>query len=595
MGQKIHPLGLRVGITKKHKAKWFANSDQYPKFILEDILLRKLLTSLIPPESLPRVFEDDKKMKIIEIQIERFINNTIKIQIYAVNPDLTSLMLDKKINRDYSSEENNTNLNKKNRKVDKNSKHILSNEKEISHKLNKFKNIIRKKIFELKYFQFKNIIKTCNVLLEIDVISNKTLHDKKIENRPFNLSNIFFQLKQLCEKRYRIQLYLQRIFNKKSILQLPNELERLKLNLFYMYYNLQIYKINFEIFELQHDILQINYKILKKFGILSKKVFINKNVRSIKRILKKFEKKLENLEQHQKIINSPLQLIKYPEILLKNYLQSSLNQQHNKYIGNKYKHRFENEYMNRFGSKLKQKKPIDLMKDLEKYINWHSKKWLEISESIVENQTKYAYFFSFRQLGQKLYLQRKKNYHQTDNFKNNQIKQKNIKIKKLIKRKIQNFMIDDFFRKNFSNNSHYSKIFSNYQVHDFVEFIQKVTLKSAFPKISGIEIIEVKQPSEYAICLAYFIIQKLEKRFSFRSVMKQAKRLAIQTPSVKGIKIQLSGRLNGAEIARTEWIREGRVPLQTLEADVDYSYKTAQTLYGIIGVKVWIFRKKSQY
>ena len=64
----------------------------------------------------------------------------------------------------------------------------------------------------------------------------------------------------------------------------------------------------------------------------------------------------------------------------------------------------------------------------------------------------------------------------------------------------------------------------------------------------------------------------------------------MKTPKVKGVKIQVSGRLNGAEIARSEWVRAGRVPLQTLRANIDYCYKTAQTMYGIIGVKVWIYK-----
>jgi len=64
----------------------------------------------------------------------------------------------------------------------------------------------------------------------------------------------------------------------------------------------------------------------------------------------------------------------------------------------------------------------------------------------------------------------------------------------------------------------------------------------------------------------------------------------VQRAKIPGVKIEISGRLNGAEIARTEWIREGRVPLQTLRADIDYSYRTAQTIYGILGIKVWLFR-----
>lgn len=420
MGQKIHPLGFRVGITKKHKAKWFANSNQYPQFLLEDILLRKLVTSLIPPESLPRIFEDDKKMRVIEVQTKRFIRNTIKIQIYAVNPDLNSLMLEKK-NRDYSSEENSNSSNKNHRKskifFDKNSKKELpiSNENETSQKFNKLKNLLRKKIFELKCYQFKNIIKKCNVLLEIVSIYNKTLPDTGVLNANANqkakrnLNMMLLKLKQLFENRYKIQLFLQRTLINKMLLQLPTELEIVKINLLYIYYNLQMYKINYEIFELQHHILQINEKILKKFGILSKKWFINNNLRSIKRILNKFEKqfkKIVRISESKQNINDRYQLLKYPELLLRNYLQNALNQQNNKRV--KYKYQLENEYMNRFGSQLIKKQPRDLIKDLETYLNWHSEKCLKVSKLTQKNQKKPVYYLSYRQLGQKLYIQKKK-------------------------------------------------------------------------------------------------------------------------------------------------------------------------------------------
>lgn len=602
MGQKIHPLGLRVGITKQHKAKWFANADQYPQYLLEDILLRKLITSLIPAESLPRVFEDDKKMRVIEVKIERFIRNTIKIQIYAVNPDLSSLMLNQKTNSDYFSEENSQILNKKNRKifVDKNKKKEITISNQIPDKFTKWKNILKKKMFELKCYQFRNIIKKCNVLLEMVAISNKTLHTnagvstQAIMNLPGSTNNLFLKLKQLSEKRHRIQLFLNRILTNKMILQLPTELEVIKINLLYIYYNLQLYKINLELFELQHALLQVNYKIFEKFGILLRKSVRNNNLRSIKRILKKFEKQFENLQKNQEIAYFPF--LKYPEILLRNYLQNALNQNNNKSI--KYKHRLKNDYINRFGRQLIKKRPLDLIQDLDNYIHWHSANFkhdILINTSNKKNNKNSRYYLSYRQLGLKLYLQKKKNYHETITLKNNQVKQKNIKIKKIIKRKIQSFMIDNLLKKNFYNNYPFYQFCSSYHLQNSSELIKQLILNNSFPKISAIEIIEVKQPSEYAICLACFITQKLEKRFSFRSVMKQAKRVAMQTPSVKGIKIQLSGRLNGAEIARTEWIREGRVPLQTLEADVDYSYKTAQTLYGIIGVKVWVFKNKTQY
>ena len=104
-----------------------------------------------------------------------------------------------------------------------------------------------------------------------------------------------------------------------------------------------------------------------------------------------------------------------------------------------------------------------------------------------------------------------------------------------------------------------------------------------------INVVEVTEPDTHATLLAEFIAQQLEKRVAFRRAVRQAIQRS-QKANVHGIKVQVSGRLNGAEIARSEWIREGRVPLQTLRANIDYSYKTAQTIYGILGVKVWMFK-----
>ncbi len=91
-----------------------------------------------------------------------------------------------------------------------------------------------------------------------------------------------------------------------------------------------------------------------------------------------------------------------------------------------------------------------------------------------------------------------------------------------------------------------------------------------------------------ATLLADFIVDQLERRVPFRRVLRLAIQRAKQA-HVKGIKIQISGRLNGAEIARSEWVRKGQVPLQTLRARMDYSCQAAQTIYGVLGIKVWIF------
>lgn len=100
---------------------------------------------------------------------------------------------------------------------------------------------------------------------------------------------------------------------------------------------------------------------------------------------------------------------------------------------------------------------------------------------------------------------------------------------------------------------------------------------------------EVRKPELEATLVAANVAQQLEKRIMFRRAMKRAITNALRQ-GAKGIKIAVSGRLGGAEIARTEWYREGRVPLHTFRADIDYGTAIAKTTYGIIGVKVWIFK-----
>jgi len=103
-----------------------------------------------------------------------------------------------------------------------------------------------------------------------------------------------------------------------------------------------------------------------------------------------------------------------------------------------------------------------------------------------------------------------------------------------------------------------------------------------------INVTELNKPDSDASLIAEFISQQLEKRVAFRRATRQAIQKA-QRVNIQGIKVQVSGRLNGAEIARSEWVREGRVPLQTLRADIDYATKRAQTTYGVLGIKVWVF------
>jgi small subunit ribosomal protein S3 len=106
-----------------------------------------------------------------------------------------------------------------------------------------------------------------------------------------------------------------------------------------------------------------------------------------------------------------------------------------------------------------------------------------------------------------------------------------------------------------------------------------------------INVFEVEKVDLNASLLADLVAEQLEKRIAFRRAIREALQRA-QKQNVNGIKIQVSGRLNGAEIARSEWIREGRVPLQTLRADIDYATKEANTIYGVLGIKVWLFKSE---
>ncbi|HEY9037120.1 MAG TPA: 30S ribosomal protein S3 [Pseudomonadales bacterium] len=104
-----------------------------------------------------------------------------------------------------------------------------------------------------------------------------------------------------------------------------------------------------------------------------------------------------------------------------------------------------------------------------------------------------------------------------------------------------------------------------------------------------VDVAEIRKPDLDSKLVAQSVAQQLERRVMFRRAMKRAVQNAMRQGAL-GVKIQVGGRLGGAEIARTEWYREGRVPLHTLRADIDYATSEAKTTYGIIGVKVWIFK-----
>ena len=106
-----------------------------------------------------------------------------------------------------------------------------------------------------------------------------------------------------------------------------------------------------------------------------------------------------------------------------------------------------------------------------------------------------------------------------------------------------------------------------------------------------IKVCQITKSENESLLVARSIGDQLEKRVAFRKAIRQTTQM-LQKSGVKGFKIQVAGRLNGAEIARSEWAREGRVPLQTLRADISYATHRANTIYGVLGIKVWIFNKE---
>jgi len=123
---------------------------------------------------------------------------------------------------------------------------------------------------------------------------------------------------------------------------------------------------------------------------------------------------------------------------------------------------------------------------------------------------------------------------------------------------------------------------------DIERLRREITQMLGLPHVH-INIEEVRKPELDAQLVAESVAQQLERRIMFRRAMKRAVQNTMRL-GAQGVKINVAGRLNGAEIARTEWYREGRVPLHTLRADIDYGFAEASTTYGIIGVKVWIFK-----
>lgn len=124
-----------------------------------------------------------------------------------------------------------------------------------------------------------------------------------------------------------------------------------------------------------------------------------------------------------------------------------------------------------------------------------------------------------------------------------------------------------------------------------VEELKKEVTKMVNEKLDiKINIIEIRNYELSAKLVAQTIAEQLEKRFPFRRTLKQAIERTMQNKQAKGVKVEVAGRLDGAEMARTEWLSEGKIPLQTIRADISFAKYVASTTYGVVGIKVWIYK-----
>lgn len=698
MGQKVHPLGFRLGITQKYNACWFANPEQYPQYILEDFLLRQSLSKMLPAENLPVKQEDTGETRIVNIKIERFIRNTIKIKIYAVNAEnflksQSSLALKalprKSFNNssfknkneqnfasfskgknfgnssrlDKSSTEKNSALGKKqgvqlflDRNKANNSKPIKRstlNKKRVtqSNILSKYVLFLNKKLKKLQRLKILNLIYKFEILLKSnhkELISENTPKTNKTQKKQ--------EIKQIIAEITRLKgqiVKIERFINKKLVLSsllpvqseslskeitkekavneqkggaLKNE-QKIKLSkpqsLYssMLFLNLSILKITYinKMIKLQSNLINFFPYLREKINMdfvsnFDQSEHLPKTGFSLSTISEKDRSKMSK-QSDQKLFKLLLELkkmyntgqslfqIRLPGTSLLNSQLQQILLSNNSFAGvaAQSRRKLKRAYLGRLGFfSLKNKyktsnSGIKVKKDSGHIYKYNSinNKYLNISFQKMLNRKGFSSTLSSSTL---ITQQKQQESFETKfllfNKTTNGTDKRNRKYKPL-RMQIKSFFIKTIFGNGFLKKASLADQSSNNE--GLLSSIESLAFFNStnctLPKIASIELISVRTPNHYAVCFSNFIVEKLEKRFSFRGTMKKAKEQAMKTPGIKGIKIQVAGRLNGAEIARTEWIRAGRVPLQTLKANIDYSYKTAKTIYGILGVKVWIFKE----
>lgn len=690
MGQKIHPLGFRVGITKKHQSQWFArfHKHQYAQTILEDHLLRQTLSKLLPEilqkqlnnskNSLssdglnPNNAKNEKSMsqvpKISHIKIERgLIPYEICIQIYAQNCELLKSAVDKieiqpslahnflknqlvleKASAAYGQKYLNT--TKKN--GDETSFEISSNNEKQQGLLNRKKTSqkkfgkpqllakrLKKRQTILQRFR-ERFLKNMILVKKGNKITRKLQKDElMLKRRRKNKSQFSISVSKRISTKEYLNSNTNLIFNKSA--KYSQKITK--------FVNIFMSKMNRDFLNLlktqmkDWDSYLKNHKDqqLQKYGILryaplgyQKKWsltrlqrlknqplhFLMKLLKSLqKRALQKMEvlrqdfiilgtlstsksfayfqrirfiKGLRELIQQIKMEQSPLFQQKSSSSFAKmSHSNNRIGLESNRQIQRKFEKSLESltdkALAKKFSNLKEENRKIKFIDYLQDIVQKHrhqniylylatisdSLKYLKKIKQFTKQQANFLYGVNLQTLNHK---QGENGSLESDSQKTRSfVKSQVLKAVNQANRKndLQK-NLQDVFIEQLQKQKTISK--------QNIQLIPKISLKFYSVKSQNLE--------TKASFVADSIVDDLEKRKAFRRVIKKAKEDLMKTSKVKGVKIQVSGRLNGAEIARSEWVRAGRVPLQTLRANIDYCYKTAQTIYGIIGVKVWIYK-----
>jgi ribosomal protein S3 len=680
MGQKVHPLGFRVGITKKHQSQWFArfNKHKYSQSILEDRMIRDKLSQLFPELLNPALNSLGSKKReediavtprITQIKIERgLIPYEIGIQIHAENCELLKSAIDNlKVKRELIQ------------RVEKTRRYLLSLKLKLKDLTNNnntelkgngetsTQSALTPSTSKIKVLKAKTQSKGLNNKKKIGTKKVFKFRPKltKQELRRQRLIKKRLRKRQFIRRRYR-QLILKGLFIKKTgkkiiqtlsfrfvkklrkrvnptqqkststnsrgvrntfssrikkkfvtlFIQKMNKKFLAHLKVLLMNYNSQlsnsdvlplgyskkwsfnhrlatlknqpIYKLNRLVVVLEQKLL-VKLESLRKefiaFGSISARSAESFGYFQILTFLKKLKELVNKLKREQKL--SALSAESKQSLSKNNnsaYLVGpiglgALPQT----INNKLKVRQSTTLS--LAETVLQKKLNNIEDECRKI------KFIEYLKDLVKkHRTENIYFYLATLADAKKDLKKIKQF--TKNHANF-----------LFGLNLKNSNSADIFKEKI--NERVSKVLEKTaKKADFEKTLQDIFLEQIekqrnmclqnlqlTPKISiKFYSVNKKTLEQKASVVSESVVDALEKRKAFRKVIKDAKEALMRTPGVKGVKIQVAGRLNGAEIARTEWVKKGKVPLQNLRANLDYSYKTAATIYGIIGVKVWIFK-----